>query len=368
MKKESISVLMITVRSDYGGGPEHIYRLITNLSENIKIFCASPKNKPYWEKYRKVTGDDSIIEIPFRKFRINFLFKLKKFIKKNKIDIIHSHGKGAGIYSRMLSFLTSKPCIHTFHGIHTDQYNRLIKFAYINIERILSLFTNVFISVSESELNKVKKLKISGRRKIKIICNGVVMPDKRTSEDFFNSSTYNVLIITRFDYAKNTELLIPIIQELTSKNSDKQFCFNITGGGESEDSFKKEIKKEGLEQFVKYLGFADDMENIYLRSFCFLSTSRWEGLSLSVLEAMSYGVPVIATDVAGNIDLVEHNVTGFLYDISNPGEAVRLLLSLSEDKILWEKFSLAGINKVRNNFGIEKMASETEKLYFSIIQ
>jgi len=112
--KEKQDILIITSRADFGGGPEHIFQLINQLINGYNFFIACPKDFPYYERYSQLVGEDNIFEIPHRKINVFSILKLSSFIGKNKIDLIHSHGKGAGIYSRLLFFLTGKPIVGHF--------------------------------------------------------------------------------------------------------------------------------------------------------------------------------------------------------------------------------------------------------------
>jgi glycosyltransferase involved in cell wall biosynthesis len=115
------------------------------------------------------------------------------------------------------------------------------------------------------------------------------------------------------------------------------------------------------------IGTSAELINYYKEAFCFLSTSRWEGLPLAIMEAMSFGVPVVASDVPGNSDLIEHNQTGLLFNIRNPEEAAAHLLLLFENKVTWRKFSSASKEKIRKNFSAARMAEETGNLYYKIL-
>lgn len=114
-----MNVLYITVRSDFGGGPRHIDQLVEWMPKDINVFMAYPKDGcPYGLRWESNNRIKETIFIPYRKFSLKSLSKLKHFIKDNKIDIVHSHGNGAGIYSRLLKILCpSVAVIHTFHGI-----------------------------------------------------------------------------------------------------------------------------------------------------------------------------------------------------------------------------------------------------------
>ena len=125
-----VKILFITVRADFGGGPEHVYRLIDILTPEIEAFVACPKDYPYWDRYQKLLGSDHMIEIPHRKFAVLRLVYLLRYVRCKGIELIHSHGKGAGAYGRILAFLTRKPCVHTFHGVHIGKYSEVSKRLY----------------------------------------------------------------------------------------------------------------------------------------------------------------------------------------------------------------------------------------------
>ena len=97
-----MKILLITVRSDFGGGPRHVDQLINNLPQNIEIYVAYPQDgTPYGQEWNSNSRIKSRINIPFRKFSTKTLFEIAKFIKENSINIVHSHGNGAGVYSRV---------------------------------------------------------------------------------------------------------------------------------------------------------------------------------------------------------------------------------------------------------------------------
>jgi glycosyltransferase involved in cell wall biosynthesis len=360
-----LKILMITSRADYGGGPEHLLRLISHLSKNFQIYIAAPDDEPYYKKFCDFVGEENVVHIPHRKFTIGALVKLILFVRKKNISIIHSHGKGAGVYSRIASAITGAKCIHTFHGIHIAEYSRVSAFLYIKIEQLLSLFTSKAISVSKGEYDLAISLSIIRKNKLEIIENGVIYPAQSNNDHNFHKP-FRILTVTRFDYSKNSELIILIATELQKQNLLDDFEFHFVGRGEGEVEIANRIKNSTLRDKFIFHGFQNDLIKYYQDAFVYLSTSRWEGLPLSVLEAMSFGVPVIATDVRGNKDAVINNQTGYLYNIEKPETAASAIIDLHNNKELWLSLSLAARERVRNNFTVNRMAQLTEKLYFSI--
>lgn len=363
--KGNLSVLMISVRADYGGGPEHLFRLIQHLPENVQPWVACPREFPYWDRYVGLIGEARMIEIPHRKFRLSHLFLLREILTKNNIDIIHSHGKGAGVYSRLLTFMTGKPCIHTFHGVHIGEYGPIKRTLYLVLERFFSKLTQYIIAVSPSESNKLETYKLCNPQKIIIIENGVVIPSEIVDNHFLGK--YQVVSITRFDYAKNSELIISILQSLQLIKQIDRFSFVILGTGGGQKNFETQIEKLGLSSYISFSGFVEKPNEYLKKSFCYLSTSRWEGMPLAVLEAMALGLPVIATNVVGNKDVVDNEVNGYLYELDAPESATRSLIQLADDLDQWNQFSKAARDKISAYFGIEQMSAKTASLYHKVI-
>ena len=168
-------ILLITVRSDFGGGPRHVDQLVEKLPEDIVIFMAYPEGgKPYADKWRNNSRIANSIYIPYRRFSLKALYKLRSFVIKNKIDIVHSHGNGAGLYSRLLKILNPKvKVVHTFHGI-SDNYASKIKYVLsMIIGKILRIFADKYICVSQGEKNMSIERGFSNENNTVVIYNGI---------------------------------------------------------------------------------------------------------------------------------------------------------------------------------------------------
>ncbi|HED37605.1 MAG TPA: glycosyltransferase, partial [Ignavibacteria bacterium] len=361
------NILIITSRADFGGGPKHISGLLNHLNDKINFYIACPKDYPYYDMFSSMIGEKRIAVIPHRRFSLLRFVSLIKFVKRKKIDLIHSHGKGAGIYSRMLSPFTDRPVIHTFHGLHIGEYNSVKRVLYLLVEKILSLFTKEFITVSDSERNQILLNKITNKNKLNKIENGVEIPRDKTASFNTTERKLNIVTISRFDFAKNSFLLIPILKELINKKSKFNFTISILGEGKGKENFKNEIASEGLSDNFKLLGAQINIAGYLINSFCYISTSKWEGMPLGVIEAMAVGLPVIATDVTGNKDVVKNNVNGFLFEIEKPEEAAAFILRLAEDNDLWNRLSNSSKELTQKYYSAERMANETLDLYNRIL-
>ncbi len=351
------------MRADFGGGPEHLYQLIKHLSPAIEAYIAAPEDFPYWDKYKEIAGRQKMFVLPHREFTFSRLMDLSQFCKNHKISLVHSHGKGAGIYSRLLRILTGAKVIHTYHGLHIGQYSPMKKLLYISLEKFLSALTTAAISVSPSEKHTLLFNGVVPGEKLHLIENGVEIP----TEAEINSPSmepFHILSITRFDYAKNSSLLVSIAKALaTVSNASRQFVFDVVGDGEEKQHVQELVSANGLEEMFVFHGMQSLMNGYYRNAGCLLSTSRWEGLPLSVLEAMSYGVPIVASNVTGNRDLIKNDETGFLFELDKPGDAAQKILLLADDTSVWQAASQKARELVREYYSVTKMARRTEELY-----
>ena len=156
MNHSKIKILLISASGKTGGGPSHIFLLKKLLEDEFDFYLAMPfsnsiSNMLFKEKY---------LDISERKISLRDIIRLIIFSRNNSIDIIHAHGKGAGLIGRIIKIFLRKPLIYTFHGIHTLCLSRLQKSLYIFYENITGWFVDEKVFVSLSERMQTKFLKI----------------------------------------------------------------------------------------------------------------------------------------------------------------------------------------------------------------
>ncbi len=354
------SVLMITGRADFGGGPEHVYQLARAVSRSTPVFIAAPREEPYWSSYESLVGPERIIEIPHRRFTPAALGRLVRFIRDREIDIVHAHGRAAGIFARPAALLAGVRCFYTPHG-GTPVTSARTAF-YASVDYLLSALTHGIIAVSGTEAKALQSL-CALRGRLEVIPNGVEIPSILDSPDTRLAGPLRVVHVTRFVFQKNSGLLLDIISSLREMGRLDPFEFILLGDGPGRAEFEAEVASRGLGQWVKVLGAVANPAPYLASAFCFVSTSRWEGLPLALLESMARGVPVIASDVPGNQDAVTDRESGFLYDLAAPGAAAERLVQLASHPVLWKQMVRAARQRAEREFSLEAMADATLRLY-----
>ena len=149
-------ILLISASGKTGGGPSHIFLLKELLEDEFDFYLAMPFLNPNIKNYNK----KKYLNISERRITFLDIIRLIKFSRKNSIDIIHAHGKGAGLIARIIKIFLNKPLIYTFHGIHTHCLSRLNRFLYIFYENITGWLDDEKVFVSLSERKQTKYLKI----------------------------------------------------------------------------------------------------------------------------------------------------------------------------------------------------------------
>lgn len=364
-------ILLITLRSDLGGGPYHIDILLENLTIYFDFYVAAPLNKPYGFKWQQLLGRKNFFELPFRSFNLVRFLKLTFFIKNNSIGLVHSHGKGAGIYGRLLKlFVPGIKVIHTFHGLHVQQYNSVQKKIYIFLERMLNVLTHQFINVSSGEQNICLQYKLFNKKKSRVIYNSInpvkFPTQSKTSIRHVLSlplDKFIIISVLRFNYQKNLSLMLEIA-ELIRNNPN--ILILLIGDGEQKEETEKIISKKNIKN-VNLPGFRTNVNEYLFASDIYLSTSFWEGLPYSLIEAASFGLPIVATDVIGNNEIVKDNQNGYLFPLNKPELAVDKILRLEKSPDLLNQMGKNALKIIENNFQINTMNEKIKDVYSTII-
>lgn len=356
-----VKLLYITVRADHGGGPRHVDLLINNIPSKFEIFVACPPDKPYFQQWQSNQQVQDIFLLPHRKLSLQRLLQLSRFLSAQGITIVHSHGKGAGVYARLLKLLHPKlRVIHTFHGVHTQEYGNLAKTLYYAYEKIASKLTDRFINVSYGERDICLAGGFCSEEKQITIHNGV--PDLAECYDQSSQAVYNkfkIVTITRFDYSKHMQLAYAIAKLLQHK-ADIEFIW--VGDGPDKQPLEDQAKADQLNN-ITFTGFSDKPEEYLRNAQVYLSTSRWEGLPLALIEAASLSIPIIATNVTGNNEVVEHNSNGLLFNGLLPLQAADYILELYNNPNLWDKLSRNARLSYDQKFRVLTMSQKTAAVY-----
>lgn len=286
---------------------------------------------------------------------IKALWELYMILKKiNDIDIIHLHSSKAGFLGRIVSFLLgkSKKTIYTPHAIsflRLDVSPKKRKI-FIWMEKFASFFGGRIVACSKSEKEAIEE---QGIKKVTFINNGIkpLQIEKKVNI----SDKIIIISVGRLSIQKNPKLFNDIALEFID-NPNIQFIW--CGDGE--------LKSELTSPNIKCTGWIErkTLENYLANADIYLSTSLWEGLPLSVLEAMSIGLPVVLSDCVGNRDLVENK--DFLYQ--DKQKAVQMINYYIKNKKILKKESLKSKIIFDRYFKLDRMSNSYYYLYKNLFK
>jgi len=360
---------MITASAGFGGGPQHVHDLAAALHGQVRVDIACPRQEPFYERFGRVI-EGEIVDIPERRFTLADALRLLRFVRRRGVCLLHSHGKGAGVYGRFLAAFSGLPLVHTPHGIHLDQYGRLMRSVYLAYEHLCGWIDARTIFVSPSELERARTIGIARRSRSTVICNGVPFPENSTflaeardrlrRSQGIDADDTVVVTLSRFDYAKNMNEMLRVA------DAERNLRFWFLGDGADFASVRSAIADRRMNH-VWLPGFVDRPLEYLAAADIYLSTARWEGLSLAVLQAMSLGKPVVASEVTGNRDAVKHHQTGFLYPLGKAEDAAAWLNMLARNPEMKLAMGQAAMVRQREKFSVKVMAERTFSVYMDLL-
>ena len=365
-----------------GGGPEHIYQLLKRMNRNEwEVIICTSSDGSYWEKFNSLKV--STRDLPLRQLSLLTTFKLFTILRKEKPDLIHTHGRGPGLYGRIIGKVLNIPVVHTFHGFHYEDLSPLTRWLHLTTETFLSLLTDQHIFVSTGEKNRARVVKFLDEENSRIIHNGVdheyihdLSVIRKTvfksigCEDWENNKILGT--ISRLSPEKGVLNLLSAFASTVKKIPGLRLI--IIGGfpEEHRDYYLKTIgliEKENLSEHVRILGYRQDALDILKCMDFFISPSLSEGLPISILEAFAAEIPTIATEITGNKDVVRNSVFGVLAEpdsVESLSQAIEKMVQLEHrDRDILKRNAY---NRVKNHFSIEEMVGKTVLLYNQVLK
>lgn len=283
---------------------------------------------------------------------------VSKIIKRYNFDCVISHNRNSSIVGRISTFFSKVPLnIYFAHGfIFHDNQNFIYRFMSIQIERILEKITSYTLSQSQEDIDFMIKKKYINPNKITHVGNGI---DNNKFKFTKNKSqikkkiglpkdSFIITGIGRLVKGKGFQDLIDAFYQISK--SEKNFYLMIIGGNISEDISKyekkiiKKINNLKINKKVILTGMVNNVEDFLNCSDIYILSSYREGVSRSMLEAMSCKIPVISTNIRGSRELIKNNENGILYEKSNINQLIKAILELKNNNIKAKKFALNSFN------------------------
>jgi len=303
------------------------------------------------------------------------LFRLTCFIRRGRYTIVHTNSSKAGILGRWAARLAGTPVIvHTVHGWgHHERQHPLVRRFYILLERATARITDKLIVVSPRNTEKGLADGIGTPEKYITIRSGIELdrflkptrPREAVREELGIPPDVPVVgTVTRLSPQKAPLDFVDAAAHVAARRPDVHFV--IVGDGPLRAEMEAAIAVRSLTDRVHLTGLRRDVPDLMHSFDVFALTSLWEGLPRVLPQAMTTGLPIVATAVDGNAEAVTDGVNGFLTPPGDPQAMAAALLRLLEDSVLARRMGEAGRRKA-GEFSAHRMVSDIAALYDTLL-
>ena len=360
-----MKILYLITKTEIGGAQVHVVDLCVYFKKNGHEVTVMSSGDGWLRQICKKEGVNFVenkyfSNRPYPRKLFNAIREIKRCVKNVNPDIVHCHSSAAAILGR-LAIRNKVRTIYTAHGWGFNVgIKPWIKYPIIFLEKICSRFTDDYICVSEFVRNLALKHNIASVDKMKVVYNGINLPNVFKSEEKTADNKVELSFVGRLSSPKMPELVIKAI-DLLPPETKNDVKFLIVGTGKKYSMLKKESNKYNVNiEFTGEMNLENSLARL-VKSDIFIFISKWEGFPYSILEAMSLGLPIIASDVGGVGEMVCEE-SGILVknDIRQISQAI---LKLVKDKELRERMGQNGRKVIEQKFLLDDMLRKIEEIY-----
>lgn len=343
----------IIIRSLKPGGAEKQSALLASvLSDDYNVYIFH-QYKEASQANLKLINNENITRVHLRGNMVSKVSLLRKSIVRNDIHCLFAYLSSDNLIAS-LATLGKSDC-RVYGGIRSSKlpFHKFI---------ILKILHKHFQTATIFNNHAGKEEFINNgflKNKSIVVPNAITV--NGSSFNNYNNEVVNILSVGRFVKAKDYQTALLSIKELT-RISTQQFKFYIVGFGPEEQNIRDLIVKENLTNYVEIVINPDNMEDYYEKANIYLCTSIFEGLSNSIMEALNYRLPVVATDVGDNRQLVIHNETGYLTKNSSPLDMAQHLKHLIDNPVFANSMGKEGYIYLKNNYSTNKFKEHYKQL------
>lgn len=363
-----IKVINVSSDSNIGGAGRCILTFLRNYDRtqfDVKVIV--PKGSaliPYIEQTNtSYIEADGIADTSFSKEGTE---SIKAILAKEKPDLVHSH---ASFSARLAAKALRIPVIYTRHSVFPNPENITKGFGKLKNGLINNLTASRIIAVAQAASDNLTEAGVSAK-KITVIPNGVDpirlydTEELQKAKSFYGLSDENFVfaMVARVEDIKGHDYFIDAANIVLEKHPEARFF--ICGTGNYVTHVKNKIENMKLDEKVLYLGHVQDVTSIMNVIDVNVNASfGTEATSLSLLEGMSVGTPIIASDYGGNPELVRPGINGLLFESKNAQQLAEKMCSLIEDEELLSQLKDGALKLYKKEYTSAVMTSRIEDVY-----
>lgn len=374
-----IRVLQV-MEATIGGTRKHLGQLALGLDRQrfeVTVACAALRQPGFRRDIAEIRDAGvRVVEIEMRRqiaprSDLAATARLRRLIGEG-FDIVHTHSSKAGVVGRLAGRRRGGPALvhtpHSFAFLHGAEFSAMRRRLFLGIERWLGRWTARLIAVSQAEAATTVAHRIVATDRVRTVRNGIE-PDLEQRADAGAGAAHlglangdqAIASVGLLEVAKGHEVLIAALPTVLAE-LPRLKCFLI-GEGSLRRRLERQAAAAGVEQAVIFTGHRDDALDLMAACDALVLPSLWEGLPYVLLEAMSLGKPVVASDVGGCGEVVADGETGHLVPPSDPQALAAALLDLLRHRQRAAEMGAAARPRARSQFGVEAMIAGHEAIY-----
>lgn len=360
---KKINVLHLVYSFNTGGAEKLILNMLENKFLNEKInnhFIIITGEADEYLKNRVLSSNIKSLFFPKNQYknRLKTLLILFKYIKENNIELIHIHEGSSEKWAMLLKlFFPKLKIVHTCHDTKI-----LFGFSFLKL-CLIKIITDKVVAVSKSVFEECQILSLNNSVHID---NGIDLKIFKEKTHLNNKDSLNIINVSRLTLPKKgQDVLIKALGECKRKGLN--FTCQIVGSHSKEDDevvniLSKLVKTNKLENEIVFLGNRTDIPDLLSQADLFILPSRYEGLPLVLLEAMASGLPVIASNIISNKNLIKNDINGILFENENYEDLAAKIIELNYNREKMKQIAKEGYCFVQD-FDITKMCQNYYKVY-----
>lgn len=323
-------------------------------------------------KYNMIIHHIDLVRYPFNPKNILAYKQMLSLMEEEKFDVIHCNTPIGGVLGRFCGKKVKVPkIIYQVHGFHFYKGAPLVnRMVFKWAEMWMAHYTDAIVTINEEDYKAAKGMRLRNNGMVyyipgvgvetSLIKDAWVYRDKKGLELGIKDDEFVITAVGRLEKNKNVDNMIKAVAKCRNKVK-----LLLCGIGKEEDNLKKLVKDLNIMDRVTFLGFRKDIYEILKISHGYMLTSYREGLSRSLMEAMSAGLPCIVSKIRGNVDLIENGEGGYLCepdDVEGLTEAIDLIAGNREMGRIMGSNNLEVIKK----YDIENVKKEMKEIYMEI--
>ena len=345
-----------------GGAQTLLANLVSSLPDQYVplVFCLSEKDRPYGDQFRKKG-------IPVFLFKRNFhldlprLLKIKEFLAAERIDLVHSYLHASNVYAYLAARMLRLPVILSLQS----NQPRIGRFQNRALSWVFRRADRVMVNSRAGKRYLLERAMVPADR-IVLIKN--CFPGDHISAPAISPLSNNNTIgfVGRLDNnVKRIDLLLRALPAVLEQRPESRLV--LVGTGPDEQMLRDLAKELAITDRVEFRGAVPDVLAEMRKFRCLVLPSAFEGTPMVVIEALSLGVPVIATDVGDIGELVLDRRTGRILEDVSPAGLARLILDLVDDDALIERVRVEGPSLVQSTYSVASFQKQLTSLYDSLL-